>query len=452
MKNKETYQLNPLIEAQKAFDVMETRIFYLGLQNINPHVSNNDKFYDKEFPDTVITPNELKNIFGHTQYITEVDRAAKNLISRYLAIKFEDGFDYYAVFQHVKYRKGKGLYIKFNEDMRPFILDIYKGYKKYGFTKIEMQQIFVLGSAYAMRILELLLQYRRKAKKGIIEREISVDELRYKLNVPETAYRNNMSNFRQRVLDSPIRDINKNTKYNVSYKTKKSGRCVVGFVFTCNCNNAIKDDEYTTTIEATMSEEEKLEKETGQVKLIEPENAPAQAGRGLTDEQQEVYDRLVIRGISGDRAEKLVKEYNLVRIKRNMKKAVEQKDNAKNLPGYIISFIEQDAAGQDELEKKEAEAREEKRNLDKRKAHDFFHGTHMADIGKAGKAEEKEEKQEVKEPTELLEIEVTMIKNKGEKAGRKFIEKMEKLGLTIDDVKAGKIKKENSKGGNENDK
>ena len=441
MKNKETYQLNPLIEAQKGFDVMETRLFYLGLQNINPHVSDNDKFYDKEFPDTIITPAELTKIFGHTQYITEVDRAAKNLISRYLAIKFEDGFDYYAVFQHVKYRKGKGLYIKFNEDMRPFILDIYKGYKKYGFTKIEMQQIFVLGSAYAMRILELLLRYRRKAKNGIIEREISVDELRYKLNVPDTAYKGNMSNFRQRVLDSPINDINKNTKYNVSYKTKKSGRCVVGFVFTCNCNNAIKDDEYTTTIEATMSEEELLEQETGQVKLIEPETAPAQKRRGLTDEQQEAFDRLVNRGISGNTAEKLAKNYDFARIKRNLKKAVEQKDNAKNLAGLIISFIEQDAAGLEELEKKEARARIEERQKDRRQAYDDFHGTKLSEIGKSGKAG-AEEKTEVKELTELTQIEAELIKMNKEKTGKKTLERMKKLGLTIDDVIAGKRKKE----------
>ena len=90
----------------------------------------------------------------------------------------------YGIYSHIKYRKGKGLWIKFNEDMRPFLLDIYKSYKKYGFTKIELQQIFYLASSYGMRLLELLLQYRGKSKNGVIERELGIDELRYNSNFP----------------------------------------------------------------------------------------------------------------------------------------------------------------------------------------------------------------------------------------------------------------------------
>ena len=99
--NKPTFQLNPLIEAQKDFDVMETRLFYLGLQDVNPHLTENDKFFDKQFPDTIITPSELIKIFGHGQYIKEVDKAANRLISRYIHIVYEDGFDYYTIFQHI---------------------------------------------------------------------------------------------------------------------------------------------------------------------------------------------------------------------------------------------------------------------------------------------------------------------------------------------------------------
>lgn len=250
INNKLTYQLNPLIEAQKGFDVMETRLFYLGLQDVNPHLSENDKYYDEFFPDTVISPSELTKIFGHTQYLTEIDRATDKLIGRYISIKVDGGFDKYTIFQHIRYKPEKGLYLKFNDDMRPFILDIYKGYKRYGFTKVEMQQIFFLGSAYAMRLLELLLQYRGKAKNGIIEREISVDDLRYKLNVPDNAYRGRIGNFKSKVLDLPINDINKNTQYYVTYDTVRKGRSVSGFKFICNCNGVIKDNEYTETIDS----------------------------------------------------------------------------------------------------------------------------------------------------------------------------------------------------------
>ena len=44
---KHGFLLNPLVEAQRNFNVMETRLFYLGLQDVNPHISEKDKFYDK---------------------------------------------------------------------------------------------------------------------------------------------------------------------------------------------------------------------------------------------------------------------------------------------------------------------------------------------------------------------------------------------------------------------
>lgn len=254
-KNKMVFQLNPLIETQKDFDVMETRLFYLGLQDINPHITENDKFYDEQFPDTNIPPSELTKIFGHTQYLTEIDKTTDRLIGRYVSIKFNNGFRKYTIFQHINYISNEGLYIKFNEDMRPFLLDIYKSYKKYGFTKIEMQQIFILDSSYAMRLLELLLQYRATAQNGIIEREIEIEELREKLNVPQNAYKGRMCNFRQFVLDNPIKNINKKTKYYIRYDLVKTGRKITAFKFYCDCNNARSDNDYTETIESQQAPE-----------------------------------------------------------------------------------------------------------------------------------------------------------------------------------------------------
>ena len=40
-----TYQANPLIEGRKQFSLQETRLFYLGLEHVNPHLPNG-QFYD----------------------------------------------------------------------------------------------------------------------------------------------------------------------------------------------------------------------------------------------------------------------------------------------------------------------------------------------------------------------------------------------------------------------
>lgn len=356
-ENKITYQLNPLLEAQKDFNVMETRIFYLGLQDLNPHITEKDKFYDECFPDTVITPSELTKIFGHTQYITEVDRATDNLIGRYISIRFEDGFEKYTIFQHIKYREGQGLFIKFNEDMRPFILDIYKSYKKYGFTKIEMQQIFCLGSAYAMRLLELLLKYRYKAVNGIIEREIGIDDLREKLNVPENAYKGRMGNFRQFVLEKPIEDINKKTQYFITYETIKKGRSVSGFKFICNCNKVTTDDEYKETIDEQPFDEKKSILEDPSIK-----------------KDNELISKLVNYGFSIDTIEHLSKmcggfDELSKRMAYGEKRAKQDKEEGKaisNISGYLRRAIEDNwlQAKMNEKKSQERELQSVKENAD----------------------------------------------------------------------------------------
>ncbi len=339
-----TYQLNPLIEAQKSFDVMETRIFYLGLQDINPHITEKDKFYDTQFPDTVITPAELKEIFGHGQYIRELDKATDRLIGRYISIRYEDGFDKYTIFQHVRYKEGKGLFIKFNDDMRPFILDIYKGYKRYGFTKIEMQQIFFLGSAYAMRILELLLQYKSTAKNGIIERYIAIVDLREKLNVPAGAYQGKINNFKQFVLNKPIENINKNTQYHVSYDSVKIGRNITGFKLYCNCNKVIKDNEFSETVEVEVSNTEspkkRLELETEQARPFKkPHKSEPQ-----NEEELEHLGRLGKYEIAPQTGRRLIKKYGWERIDANLKYAYEHRQRKENMSGWVIDCIKNDRA------------------------------------------------------------------------------------------------------------
>ena len=196
----------------------------------------------------------------------------------------------------------------------------------------------------------------------------------------------------------------------------------------------IKDDEYTETIES-QSYEKKLEQEAGQMQLLE--SPPAQTQQGLTADQQEAYDSLINRSVSPQKADELAKKYELKRIKSNMEMAVKQKETSRNLPGLIISLIEQDAVGKMEFEKQEARERIEQRQLDRRQAYDDFHGTQLSKIGKHEGT--KEDKKEEKAIEELTDLEVEMIIKDGENAGI-FLKRMKKLGLNIDDVKAGRRK------------
>ena len=353
LEKKRVYQLNPLIEAQKDFNVMESRIFYLGLQDVNPHFTERDKYYDKEFPDTVITPSELKKIFGHGQYIEEVSKSAHSLIGRYISIYYENNIELYAVFQHIKYKENEGLFIKFNEDMRPFLLDIYKSYEKYGFTRLDMKQIFYLKSVYAMRLIELLLKYKSTATNGIIERSLTMEELRIKLNVPANAYEGRICNFRAKVLDAPIKDINSHTDYVVSYEVKKTGRHVTGFKFFCNCNKARKDEDFTSTVD---SQPDQSVKETPA--LPEGKNS-----------NEKTYIKFIHYGFSQKTVQALLEACNddiselasrLEYGEQRAKQEMERGKKIENISGYLRRAIEENW-----LQRQKDEENEQERELAK---------------------------------------------------------------------------------------
>ena len=221
----EIYQTNPLINARKGMDIMELRIFSLGLSGINPHISTKDKYYDEEFKEIFITPKKLVEIFGNPKYLNELKKACKNLFNAMITLDSEDGgWELHHIFHVIKYKPKQGLFIQFDDTMKPYILNLFESG---GYTKINIEQIFPLSSTYAWRIVELLLQYQG-TKKKILNRKITVEDIRFSLAVPEGSYKD-MSSFKKNVLDNPIKEINSKTFYSVSYETVKVNRKIVAF-------------------------------------------------------------------------------------------------------------------------------------------------------------------------------------------------------------------------------
>lgn len=245
-------QSNPLIEARKPMNTLESRLFYIALQDVNPHLSKNDKFYDKEFKETILTPMEVKQVFGgRGEYLRLADLACDELTKRRVVLKGEDGsFTYVPIFAIAEYKPNKGLRLGFNSKMRPFLLDIFES--GYAYTKISMKQIFNLSSAYAMRLLELMLQYRGLMKNKQIVREITLEDLRFRLNVPDKSYPA-ISDFKRYVLNVGQREINQKTQYSLTYKDIKTGRKITSFIFTLDCSDVVVDKKFTKTITLEMN-------------------------------------------------------------------------------------------------------------------------------------------------------------------------------------------------------
>lgn len=92
------------------------------------------------------------------------------------------------------------------------------------FTKYKLEHIGKMTSVYAIRLYELLMQWQSVGK-----REIELDSLKLILQLDEKYQR--MDNFKARVLDPAIKDINLHSNLNVSWSQRKTGRNVTHLVF-----------------------------------------------------------------------------------------------------------------------------------------------------------------------------------------------------------------------------
>ena len=112
--------------------------------------------------------------------------------------------------------------IQFTDAVMPLITQLEKH-----FTSYQLEQVKDLSSIYAIRLYELMMQWRSSGKT----QQIPIDELRYKLGIEPGQYKQ-MVNFKTKVLDFAIDQINEHTDIKASYEQHKEGRSITGFTFT----------------------------------------------------------------------------------------------------------------------------------------------------------------------------------------------------------------------------
>ena len=124
--------------------------------------------------------------------------------------------------QRAAYNEGKGyVEVMFGNDIIPLITRLSKEYTEY-----ELIQIRNLNSVYALRVFETLMQWRIVGKTPFI----TIGNLRKRLGIGEHQYKT-MSNFKKRVLDLAVNEINEHTDITATYKQHKEGRNIIGFTF-----------------------------------------------------------------------------------------------------------------------------------------------------------------------------------------------------------------------------
>ena len=95
------------------------------------------------------------------------------------------------------------------------------------FTTYELKQVSQLTSRYATRLYELLIAWRNTGKTPIFQ----IDNFRQQLGVAEDEYTRS-DNFKRRVLEIAISQINTFTDITVKLEQHKTGRSISGYSFT----------------------------------------------------------------------------------------------------------------------------------------------------------------------------------------------------------------------------
>ena len=162
--------------------------------------------------------------------------------------------------QRIEYGEAEGLVkLRFADDVIPLLSDLQKR-----FTYYSISQISQLTSTYAVRLYELLISWRSASKTPVFE----MAEFRSHLGIEEGEYPR-MTDFKRRVLDPAIKQINEHTDITASFEQHKAGRKILGFSFAFALKN--QRDDKTIDMFNGVSDSEKKPKKRKKITRAEAE-------------------------------------------------------------------------------------------------------------------------------------------------------------------------------------
>jgi plasmid replication initiation protein len=122
---------------------------------------------------------------------------------------------------HIDYYPGDGkVILQFSKGIIPYLSELSKN-----FTRYKLQNVTQFKSVYSIRLYELLVQWLSTGK-----RDIEVEWLKNQLQVEECYSR--IGNFKNRVVDVAVVEINQHSNIWVKYTQRKAGRTITHFLFT----------------------------------------------------------------------------------------------------------------------------------------------------------------------------------------------------------------------------
>jgi plasmid replication initiation protein len=201
---------------------------------------------DAEFTEQMITLKEFSKLlgFGMEGRYSELKSFERSLVSNNIQLELENGRrKTISWFSYTEYIPNEAiLIVKFNDLLRPLLLNIKDNY-----TKVFLDTILKLNSKHAIRIYEILKQYEK-----IGERTIAFEDLKSMLGVDK---KYTYFNFKQRIL-LPSQKSLKDSDLSFEFEEIKRGRRVDSIKFNILKNGA--EDASPDPDENLIAEENNL--------------------------------------------------------------------------------------------------------------------------------------------------------------------------------------------------
>lgn len=214
---------NKLVQALQTLTLSETRLLQLAI--VDARETGQGLSTDEPLELNAIRYAKAFNVSPDAAYLALIE-AEDSLFKRQFTITNEDGsLTKSRWIQDANYKKGEGrILVTLTRVVIEHVTKI-DGFEQY-FTSYHLRKTSEFKSVYAVRLYELLMQWKSVGKTPLFE----LNKFRSQLGIGVNEY-TRMEAFKRRVLDIAIDQINEFSDINLKYEQHKKGRSISGFSF-----------------------------------------------------------------------------------------------------------------------------------------------------------------------------------------------------------------------------
>lgn len=216
-----TVLANDLIRGKQSMSLQEARIVRLLVTQVVKE--------DKDFKTYACRITDLASFLGiaKNNLYRDIQRICESLIEKKIKVSTGNPKEPWRIFQWIQLAQYDGngnLTLMLSNQIAPYVLNLEKW-----FTQYQIGNILAMDSYYAIRLYELLRCDDGITRQEKAYQEYTVQELRVFFDCEEKFSK--ISQFKLKVIDTAISEINKKTDIRVSVEYKKTGRAITSLRF-----------------------------------------------------------------------------------------------------------------------------------------------------------------------------------------------------------------------------